>query len=138
MTHSVMQTQHDNVIMPNVEGPSQRIRTFISSVMCKVQQPYVRNHCVGRRWVEEVKNRTILNRTQRLAALQITRCYRMISDTASLILAGTPSVELTASERERVAARLATAEDSPGSILDGKEAGKVNYYFSIARDLGKR
>lgn len=88
-------------LMPNVGGPSQAKRQLLMGV---VHSKLLFGADV---WAERVlgvqKPKTLLLQSQRCAALRVARCYRTVSDMASLVLARTPPVFLLAVGRSRIA-----------------------------------
>ncbi|KAF0755937.1 Uncharacterized protein FWK35_00016943 [Aphis craccivora] len=79
-------------LMPNIGGPSQAKRQLLMSV---VQSRLLYGAEI---WAEPVlgvqKTRNLLSQAQRCAALRVARCYRSVSDMASLVLAKMPPVFL--------------------------------------------
>jgi len=89
-------------LMPNVGGPSQCKRQLLMSVV------HSRLLYGAEVWAERVlevqKSRNLLLQAQRCAALRVARCYRTVSDMASLVLARMPPVFLQAVGRKRTSA----------------------------------
>lgn len=88
-------------LMPNVGGPSHSRRSLLMSVV------HSRLLYGSQVWTNEVnrtnKAKLLLTQPQRLAAIRVARCYRSVSDVASLVLARMPPVFLLAQERHRIA-----------------------------------
>jgi len=78
-------------------------------------------------WINTITNvartKASLIRPQRSAALRTIRAYRTVSDEAALVLACTPSADLTGLERGRIRCRL-NAEIEPGELRPSKLAVK--------------
>jgi len=101
--------------MPNVGGPSQLKRHLLMSVV------HSRLLYGADVWAERVlqvqKPKTLLLQSQRCAALRVARCYRTVSDMASLVLARMSPVFLLAVGRSRTAAaRKAGTSLSKGEV----------------------
>lgn len=102
-------------LMPNVSGPSVA-KWFLLSSVEPVKLLYATPV-----WAEnEVKfdvNRKAFNKSLRLAAIRITRCYRTVSTAAALALAGIPPGDLLALERLSLRrSRLADPSRHPSSF----------------------
>lgn len=91
-------------LMPNVGGPSYSKRQLLMSV--------VHNRLLygAQIWADSVvgtrKAVESLTQAQRIAALRIARCYKTVSDMASLVLAKLPPVHLLAVERQTIASNI--------------------------------
>lgn len=101
--------------MPNVAGPSVRSRRLLMSVL-QSKLTYAASI-----WAPTAsttaKNREVLTQAQRTAAIRITRCYRTVSDMASLVLAKMPPVYLLIAQKARVRdARSSHPDRGLGSI----------------------
>lgn len=84
-------------LMPNVGGPSMAKRLLLASVV-SAKLLYAAPVWVERAVKFDV-NRKALDRSLRLAAIRVTRCYRTVSTAAALVLAGLPPGDLLAQER---------------------------------------
>lgn len=91
-------------LMTNLGGPSQSKRALIMSVVNS------RLLYASPTWAERASKyaicRNLMIRTQRIAALRVTRAYRTVSAEAALFLAGTPPGDLLALERKRVRSKI--------------------------------
>jgi len=88
-------------LMPNVGGPSQSKRSLLMSV---VHSRLLYGAVIwSERVLETQKSKNLLLQAQRVAALRVARCYRTVSDMASLVLARMPPVTLQAASRRRTA-----------------------------------
>jgi len=88
-------------LMPNVGGPSQsKWKLFMSVVHSRLLYG-------AEVWADSAdatqKSRNALLQAQRCAALRVARCYRTVSDMASLVLARMPPVPLLAQCRKKTA-----------------------------------
>lgn len=87
-------------LMPNVGGPPQCKRSLLMSV---VNSRLLYGAVV---WADSVsktrKAEELLTQAQRCAALRVTRCYKTVSDIASLVLAKMPPAHLLALERQAI------------------------------------
>ncbi|CAH1720554.1 unnamed protein product [Aphis gossypii] len=101
-------------LMPNVGGPSQAKRSLLMSV---VHSRLLYGAAV---WSEPAlktqKNKNMLLQAQRCAALKVARCYRTVSDMASLVLARMPPAFLQAEDRKN-----AVAAKTTGAVLLKRE-----------------
>ncbi|KAE9542273.1 hypothetical protein AGLY_003400 [Aphis glycines] len=101
-------------LMPNVGGPSQAKRSLLMSV---VHSRLLYGAAV---WSESAlktqKNKNMLLQAQRCAAFKVARCYRTVSDMASLVLARMPPAFLQADNRRNVVAAKTT-----GAVLLKRE-----------------
>lgn len=101
-------------LMPNVGGPSQAKRSLLISVV------HSRLLYGATLWSESAlrtqKNKNTLLQAQRCAALKVARCYRTVSDMASLVLARMPPAFLQADGR-----RYAVAAKTTGVVLSKRE-----------------
>ncbi|CAI6371311.1 unnamed protein product [Macrosiphum euphorbiae] len=86
-------------LMPNVGGPSQGKRSLLMSV---VHSRLLYGAVIwSERVLETQKSSNLLLQAQRVAALRVARCYRTVSDMATLVLARMPPVTLQAVSRRR-------------------------------------
>lgn len=88
-------------LMPNVGGPSQCKRQLLMSVV------HSRLLYGAQVWADSVagvkKSEELLKQAQRHATLRVARCYRTVSDMASLVLARLPPTPLLALKRKKIA-----------------------------------
>jgi len=101
-------------LMPNVGGPTQSKRRLLMSVVMS------RLLYGAEVWAEPVlslqRTCNTLLQAQRCAALRVARCYRTVSDMASLVLAKMPPATVLALARKRAA-----RAKRDGAVLDRKE-----------------
>jgi len=104
-------------LMPNVGGPTQCKRRLLMSVV------HSRLLYGAPVWAESVqgvkKSEEALLKAQRIAALRVARCYRTVSDMASLVLAKMPPVSLLALSRKKM-----VESRKSGNVLSKTEATK--------------
>ncbi|XP_015376936.1 PREDICTED: uncharacterized protein LOC107171222 [Diuraphis noxia] len=86
-------------LMPNIGGPSQSKRSLLSSV---IHSRLLYGATIWSDRVTSIKKCTnLLQQTQRCAALRVARCYRTVSDMASLVLARMPPAQLVTVGRKK-------------------------------------
>jgi len=88
-------------LMPNIGGPTQCKRRLLMSVV------HSRLLYCAPVWAESIsgvkKSEEAMLSAQRIAALRVARCYRTVSDMASLVLAKMPPAPLLALLRKKIA-----------------------------------
>jgi len=105
-------------LMPNTGGPCQSKRRLLMAVANSTL--LYAAPAWARAATASARNRILLIRSQRQAALRITRSYRTVSDAAALLLADTPPVDLLAEERAQVTPKMKSM-GTEGSIKKVKE-----------------
>jgi hypothetical protein len=104
-------------LMPNIGGPSQRNRVLLSLAVVHSKLLYAAS-VWAKDGLKTERNRRTLNKAQRIMAIRATRCYSSVSDMASILLVGTPPVDLLALERTNIEIMLT-------EMLTIKEAKKI-------------
>lgn len=113
-----------SILLPNIGGPGiAKRRLLMSAAMVKL----IHSATIwGIRGLVSAHNCEALVRPQRQAALRISRCYRSVSDTAALVLAGIPPADLLVNERVRIQERV-KGEPTASKIRINFEERKVTF-----------
>lgn len=79
-------------LLPNIGGPSSRVRRLYANTVCAVAL-YGAPVWAGDLAADK-KSQAVIASSLRPAATRIVRCYRMVSHTATTVLAGIPHLDM--------------------------------------------